>query len=1051
MPDNTQIDAALAYAQKNSPVPTEKLSAEGKELIEDVRDIIGTMRDMVKEKNYDEIFQETVYQSYGADLSHAKQGGVAPISKDGAKADGDEALKNLRVLATLFITNGEVRKLVSDFGVIGRDMFATAAEKAANAARPDQEKLSQVDRPAEKNTWIGPDGQRMGTDQTPELGMTAADGSKIRYNPKDAPNQAQYIGQDGQTTTAGEARQQYQDTKQQASQNLHQAGQQGAQAAQQQHQQGGSVRDMAGAAGQNVQQGQGHSQGGQQAQHHAAAVDQHRDPNAPLSTQAGQLRDGALEHMDSDPQAQNARGKVQNRLANVRDKIPEEHRARMADGFNTTRDIVEDAFPEERRDQFIYRLKKVLFEVQQHKDYNEAMTWLLDALERYEGYGEHMAQKGQNAAQDASSNRQVSTGVNNFFALLERFANGRSLEPVRYACDQLYTDSKNDPELRQWWNAASDYVHRVLLEPGYVMEDDSTEEGKNLYNHGKAFFTQKYKNHWDHLWNELSAWIKAFNQDPLNHRFGEDWKRLTKDLLFDGDGNLTFKPKLWSDIRSVILPSLIRNIGYLPIPRAEYTDDKLDLVIENLILSGPNLIPNLMTLENHNYFKFSPYDTIKDYNHHRFRVGMSQIQADIRDVRFAFKKKSGFPKIADRGIADVVIARNGITVDIEVETVENRRDSVFRVKSVTTKIDELSFKIRESKHDLLYKFIKGAATGAIKKAISAAVEKGIRTGLEFVDEQLAEVRNTVNAAKQSDETTRKQALQEMYKRKKADAEQAKKEKVDDKKGEFRIVTDRDQQMLPEMTQDSSKSIAKRVWKTEDAARSGPGWHSPAFSLRDKHHPATTGAHHPQVQQQQRGVGGAGVAATQPGVVPQQQYAQGVPQQRAGAGAGVPVAAGVAGAGVGAGVAGHGHQQGIPQAQTFPQQGVPQQGIAQQGVPQQQYAAGQQGIPQQQQQQYIQPQQQGQGVLPGQHQQGQPGLAQQAQQAISGQHGQHGQAGVAGLPGQHQAGVAGLPGQHQQGQGQHGIVQETIASVTGQNPNVPGQNVQHTQIERTERY
>jgi hypothetical protein len=43
--------------------------------------------------------------------------------------------------------------------------------------------------------------------------------------------------------------------------------------------------------------------------------------------------------------------------------------------------------------------------------------------------------------------------------------------------------------------------------------------------------------------------------------------------------------------------------GYFPIPRAEYSDDKIDLVIENLVLSGPNLFPNVIEIEAHNRFK----------------------------------------------------------------------------------------------------------------------------------------------------------------------------------------------------------------------------------------------------------------------------------------------------------------------------------------------------------------------------------------------------------------------------------------------------------------
>lgn len=122
--------------------------------------------------------------------------------------------------------------------------------------------------------------------------------------------------------------------------------------------------------------------------------------------------------------------------------------------------------------------------------------------------------------------------------------------------------------------------------------------------------------------------------------------------------------------------------GYVPIPRAEYSDDKIDVVIENLILSGANLFPNVSStppepqislilvacsanvhcadvrpvveISSYNHFKFSPYeeimDTMKDTHHHTFRLGLSQIQADIRDVAFSFKRKSVSPIISCLGV-----------------------------------------------------------------------------------------------------------------------------------------------------------------------------------------------------------------------------------------------------------------------------------------------------------------------------------------------------------------------------------------------------------------
>jgi len=49
-------------------------------------------------------------------------------------------------------------------------------------------------------------------------------------------------------------------------------------------------------------------------------------------------------------------------------------------------------------------------------------------------------------------------------------------------------------------------------------------------------------------------------KNPTNRRFGEDWARLTKDLLFDSEGSFKFKPELWNDILKVIVPSLVDKV-----------------------------------------------------------------------------------------------------------------------------------------------------------------------------------------------------------------------------------------------------------------------------------------------------------------------------------------------------------------------------------------------------------------------------------------------------------------------------------------------------------
>ena len=265
----------------------------------------------------------------------------------------------------------------------------------------------------------------------------------------------------------------------------------------------------------------------------------------------------------------------------------------------------------------------------------------------------------------------------------------------------------------------------------------------------------------------VGDWFKEMGEDPLNKRFGEDWARLTKDLLFDSEGSLKFKPHLWDDIRKVILPSVISQVGYIPIPRIEYTDDALDLVIENLTLSGKNLLPNIVTMTARNYFKFSPYSVIDDQSDHEVELCFSQIQADLRDVAFYFRKKTGLPKLRDSGLADFILGGEGVNVTVKLVSSSKDPTSVFKVKSVNAKVASLKFSIRDSKHDLLYKTLKPLATGLVKRQIQKAIEDGVRTGLEYVDGQLVGVRDRMAEAKAEEgregvETkTKMQVLQEV--------------------------------------------------------------------------------------------------------------------------------------------------------------------------------------------------------------------------------------------------------------------------------------------------
>lgn len=262
-------------------------------------------------------------------------------------------------------------------------------------------------------------------------------------------------------------------------------------------------------------------------------------------------------------------------------------------------------------------------------------------------------------------------------------------------------------------------------------------------------------------------------------------------------------------------------------------------------------------------------------------------QADMRDVAFYFRKKSGFPKLMDSGLADVVLGGQGLTAVVHLVSADKDKtcvfftvpsspyshlhhpssrsirvvqalpqrlqrpplylrspsitflpidlsiliemfrlsSSVFKVKNVNVKVDSLKFSIRDSKHDTLYKTLRPLATGLVKRQIQKAVEDAITTGMEYVDGQLVGVRDRMREASASPDTNRTQVLQDLFKRNKDQGADVASKASTKSASQFKVVSKRDSAILPEAGHPSG--WANRAQDRNDAAHVGDGWKSEA--------------------------------------------------------------------------------------------------------------------------------------------------------------------------------------------------------------------------------
>ena len=97
-----------------------------------------------------------------------------------------KAVQHLRTLLNLVLTNSEARKLLSDFGVIGRDLLARGAVKIAEHVRPDEDQLARVNHAAPQDQFITEGGRETGPGEKPILDANLPFDTTLKHDP-DAP------------------------------------------------------------------------------------------------------------------------------------------------------------------------------------------------------------------------------------------------------------------------------------------------------------------------------------------------------------------------------------------------------------------------------------------------------------------------------------------------------------------------------------------------------------------------------------------------------------------------------------------------------------------------------------------------------------------------------------------------------------------------------------------------------------------------------------------------------------------------------------------------
>ncbi|ETI21577.1 hypothetical protein G647_07924 [Cladophialophora carrionii CBS 160.54] len=741
VPSNKQIDVALnsALSTKFLSSPSSKLSSEGRELVADLREVIRQAQHLLLSKNEGNLLQEFIWDTQNLDGSNASLPN-APTDKDTARQHGDQALDGLKTLGRLVLSNGQFRKLLSDAVVLMRDVAGDAAQNVAGKVNPSEDRLNQIDDPAEDNTWH----------DVPDLSR-----ENIRNQARDTFNKNSPLSRD-------------------------------------------DVREAA-------------NQGTDTAQQHPSQDN----------------REAGVSGL------QNAADHLQSRAdQNIPDERKEDAKKAKNATAQRTKNYANKKFPQERRDQTIWRLKKMVVEIQGHSDYRQAIDTLLSLAEEYGGHANNLTSQTAGTVKGAHGDNRLQSAEANLKTLIERFANYTSTDDFFDALNTIYRDADRDPELKDWFKAVDRYIRRCLQEQGYILQDEATDEYNRLHDHGRFLLRDRYRDHTDRILDEVKFLADQFDQDPQNKAFGDAVQKLFLDLGNDESGKATFKPHLIKDITEVIIPEIFENTRYIPIPRIEVSDPMIDAVVENLVIESDNLFPNVLEFGSDNYFRMGRKG-VSNKRDNKVTIAGSGVQMDLRDVAYYIKKKQGFPSITDKGVMDIFLGGEGFSFKISARNATaSDRTHFVAVDKVDVTIKNLSVKIKQSNHKLLFTIAKPLLLKVMKPVIQKVLEKQIKDTFTKADAFAYSVHQDVERGKQAtkDDPENAPNVWQSYFNSYQKMMTEKKEKAKEKasKTNVNVAVTKEDSMFKHINLPGGVSTKATEYK--DLARKGDRWESPIFSI-----------------------------------------------------------------------------------------------------------------------------------------------------------------------------------------------------------------------------
>lgn len=400
----------------------------------------------------------------------------------------------------------------------------------------------------------------------------------------------------------------------------------------------------------------------------------------------------------------------------------------------------------EKRERLVTRFKNVMIDVQKKPEYQDSLKEIIDMVSRITDFTQELATRvNEPIAQEAAKQKDsLSIAQRNAKELLENFANNYSLDKLISLLKEMGDKIKHDVDLRNHLKDIRNFVLCSLSDSDFIQKHDYKEHGSRLIQDSRHFLLERHSGTMKAIAKEIKNFNESLQEDKTTAQWRSDFEALVSDVFLDEKGRPTFKFELIKDFGK-ILPLIAEKLKYIPLPRIENSDEQYDYIFDNLVLHVAEIIPKHIHISFHSDINLERDED--DTMRNTVSIEISKLCADARNIAFYYKKKSGLITMKDVGFVDFSIPSEGLNVYIKLLLslpTDKEPSTQFSILEAETKIKELKLRLHETRHDFLYTLLTPLVEKRLKRQLEEIVTDYIRKSLEYLKENLVNLRQKVD-------------------------------------------------------------------------------------------------------------------------------------------------------------------------------------------------------------------------------------------------------------------------------------------------------------------